>query len=236
LITAAIRAAHDTDGDVDPTLGTALAALGYDRDFASLAGRAVTGTPIVVCPVADWRQIRIEGDVLTVPAGVRLDLGSTAKAWAADRCAAIVARRCDTGVLVALGGDIATAGPAPDGWNILVQDGPDEPACTVTLPAGVAIATSSTISRRWQQGDEPMHHILDPRTGHPVPRVWRTASVVAYSCVEANTLSTAALVRGSGARSWLRDLDVPARLVAADGSSVTSGGWPAEERTEGTPR
>ncbi len=229
LVAAALRAADTTDGDVDPTMGTALAALGYDRDFASLPGREHAAGAIAVFPVADWRQIRLDGDLLTVPVGTRLDLGATAKAWTADRCADIVARHCGTGVLVALGGDIVTAGAAPDGWDILVQDGTAEPACAINLPAGGAIATSSTISRSWRQGNQTLHHILMPQTGYPAPPIWRTVSVVADSCVDANTLSTAAIVRGHKARSWLEDLQVPARLVEADGSIVTCGGWPADE-------
>jgi thiamine biosynthesis lipoprotein len=112
---------------------------------------------------------------------------------------------------------------------VRVQDGPHEPACTISLPAGAALATSSTIGRTWQAGSRRLHHILDPRTGQPAPRVWRTASVAAYTCVRANTLSTAALVRGARAPRWLDALGAPARLVAADGRVTTLGTWPAEE-------
>ncbi len=225
LITVALSAAEATDGDVDPTLGSSLAALGYDRDFAALAGRVDAAGEILVRPTVDWRRIALDGTRLTVPAGTLIDLGATAKAWAADRCAEIVARQCGIGALVALGGDIATAGSAPDGWDILVQDGTGEPACTVTLPAGCAIATSSTISRNWQRATRTMHHILDPRTGYPAIPIWRTATAVAYRCVDANTVTTAAVVRGPRTPAWLRQLGVAARLVAADGSVVTFGGW-----------
>ena len=231
LVATALAAASETDGDVDPTLGTALAALGYDRDFAEIAEVTAIGARLLVVPPADWRGIRLEGDLLSVPAGTRLDLGATAKAWAADRCAEIVAQRCETGVLVALGGDIASAGCAPDGWDVLVQDGAGEPATTVNLPSGAAIATSSTISRSWQHGNRTLHHILDPRTGYPATPVWRTASVVAETCVRANTLSTAAIVRGRPAGTWLQRLGAPARLVARDGSITTCGGWPTEGAT-----
>jgi FAD:protein FMN transferase len=228
LVTAAMAAAEATDGDVDPTMGSALAALGYDRDFASIDPQVAGAARVVIYPGTSWRDVRLDGDLLTAPEGIRFDLGSIGKAWAADRCSKIVAEQCHTGVLVALGGDIATAGDAPDGWDILVQDGPDQPPCTVELPDGGALATSSTISRRWRRGDQMLHHILDPATGDPAPVVWRTASVVSFSCVDANTLSTATLVRGSRARSMLRALDVPARLVTIDGSVETYGGWPAE--------
>jgi thiamine biosynthesis lipoprotein len=234
LVRVALDAAAATDGDVDPTLGLTMCALGYDRDFAHLSDAAINAgmdirTLLRVVPEVDWRDVRLDGRTLTVPRGVLLDLGATAKAWAADRCAALVADNRGTGVLVALGGDIATAGPAPvDGWAIRVQDGPGEPACTVTLPAGAALATSSTIARTWRSGSRRLHHIVDPRTRDAAPPVWRTASVAADTCVRANTLTTAALVRGARATHWLSALGAPARLVAADGSVTTLGTWPAE--------
>jgi len=160
---------------------------------------------------------------IATPEGVELDLGATAKAQAADRAAALVASRLGIGVLVALGGDIATAGPAPDGgWRVLVQDRPGDPQCVVALPAGAAVATSSTVSRAW--GDR-LHHIVDPRTGRPASRMWRTVSVAANTCLRANTLSTAAIVRGQGATRLLAG--VPSRLVKSDQTVLHLGGWPA---------
>ena len=106
-----------------------------------------------------------------VPAGLVLDLGATAKAWCADRCAARIHRELGVGVLVSLGGDIATAGVGPDGgWLVRVQDLPDAtngPNAVVVLRDGCAVATSSTISRTWQRGTSRLHHILDPATRRP---------------------------------------------------------------------
>ena len=107
-----------------------------------------------------------------------------------------------------------------------MQDGPDEPGTTVTLPAGAAIATSSTVHRRWRRGDHVLHHILDPRTGLPAAPVWRTATVAADTCVRANTATTAALIRGERGPAYLAGTGLAARLVAADGSVLTLNGWP----------
>jgi thiamine biosynthesis lipoprotein len=228
LIAAALAAAERTDGDVDPTVAVALRGLGYDRDFAELSV-AGAGARVVVVPAPGWRRVRLDGLELTVDPGVELDLGATAKAWAADRCARLATDRYDVGVLVSLGGDIATAGPAPEGgWRVLVQDRPGDPATTVSLPAGAGLATSSTVSRCWGGDGGILHHILDPRSGLPAPPVWRTASVAAPTCVEANTLSTAVLVRGRRAPAWLRELGAPARLVDTRLAVSTFGSWPAE--------
>ncbi|NMO53190.1 FAD:protein FMN transferase [Actinoplanes sp. TBRC 11911] len=218
LVRAALDAAEQTGGDVDPTVGAAMCGLGYDRDFAR-----ITGGRVRVFPNPDWRSVRLDDRDLVVPEGVLLDLGATAKAVAADRAASLVAARLGIGVLVALGGDIATAGPGPSGgWRVLVRDRPGDPQCTVALPAGAALATSSTVSRTW--GDR-LHHILDPRTGRPASRVWRTVSVAAHTCLRANTLSTAAIVRGHGAVSALSG--APGRLVSFGGDVVRVGGWPS---------
>ena len=225
LVAAALDAARRTGGDVDPTLGGALCSLGYDRDFAALTGREVAPA-VRVFPSPDWTAVRLHAGRLSVPTGTLLDLGATAKAVAADRAAALVALRLGVGVLVALGGDIATAGPGPDGgWRVLVQDRPGDPSCVVRLPAGGALATSSTAGRTWGRPGELLHHILDPRTGRPARPVWRTVSVAAFSCLRANTLSTAAVVRGHEAPKLFGS--VPARLVTPDLDVLRLGGWPS---------
>ena len=162
-----------------------------------------------------------------MPPGVVLDLGATAKAVAADRVAALVHRELGVGVLISLGGDIATAGAPPyGGWQVQVQDRPEDPVAQVTLPSGTAIATSSTVSRQWTRGDRKIHHILDPRTGLPADPVWRSVTVAAGTCVRANAVSTAAVIRGESALRWVEGLRLPARFLGQGGRVVTTSGWP----------
>jgi thiamine biosynthesis lipoprotein ApbE len=235
-IAVALRAARLTAGDVDPTVGAAMSAVGYDRDFDRVPR---TGPPLLVTArsVPGWREVHLEGRLLTMPAGVQLDLGATAKAWAADRSAARIAARFGCGVLVSLGGDIAVAGPVPaGGWRIRVQDvtgSPEDPPAgpysLIAIRAG-GLATSSTTARRWQRGGDVLHHILDPRTGLPAEPVWRTVSVAADSSADANAASTASVIRGRQALGWLTRLGLPARLVDATGVVFTVAGWPAPDQ------
>ncbi|MDT5209719.1 MAG: FAD:protein transferase, partial [Mycobacterium sp.] len=163
LLGAAMTAARQTDGDVDPTIGATMIALGYDRDIATLDHTHPVTASISV--PARWSMVTLEDRVVTVPPGILLDLGATAKAIAADRCADRVHRATASGVLINLGGDIATAGPAPDGgWQVLVHDDADDPAGSVALSSGAALATSSTIHRRWRRRADLVHHIVDPHT------------------------------------------------------------------------
>lgn len=236
LVDGAMDAAFLSDGDVDPTLGNELAHLGYDRDIAQLySGADMAAAPMDVRLThrhPAWRQVVISGSVLTVPAGVSLDLGATAKAIAADLAAARVANDLGCGVLVALGGDIATAGSEPQtGWEVLVQDTDADPSQQVSLAPGAAMATSSTQKRRWLSDGYARHHILDPRFGIPAEIVWRTVTVAAASCLRANTFSTASVVRGLRAVAWLESQGVAARFVDVAGRVVTTTTWPAELST-----
>jgi thiamine biosynthesis lipoprotein ApbE len=233
LVTVALEAAELTAGAVDPTLGVSLQKIGYDRTFRDVAA---DGPPlrVTVRRQADWQVVELDSAARTIrlPHGVELDLGATAKAHAADRAAAAAHQASGSGVLLSLGGDLAVAGPPPaEGWPIVVTEdsgGPlDAPGPVVVLTAG-GLATSSTTVRRWQRGADVLHHLLDPLTGLPVPGHWRTASVAADSCLDANVAATAAIVVGNGAVRWLTDHGYPARLISQDGTVVVVAPWPAD--------
>lgn len=234
----ALRAAELTEGDVDPTVGRALELAGYDRDWRLLDRNSSSVTSpqksVRASFRSGWRTVEVNRGraTLRVPTGVRLDLGATAKAWAADRASQAVYEATGCGVLVGLGGDIATAGPAPErGWSIHVTDdhraGPRAPGQTISIVGG-GLATSSTTVRRWSHEGQEMHHIIDPSTGAPAHSVWRTVSVAALDCADANIAATAAIVRGPEAPIWLEGLGLPARLVGCDGEVHTVGDWPQD--------
>jgi FAD:protein FMN transferase len=230
----ALRAAALTAGAVDPTCGVTLESAGYDRDFERLRAEGIAisvGHPVAA---PGWRTIEWDRSrrMVRIRPGTRLDFGATAKALAADRAARAAWRAAGCGVLVSLSRDLAVYGPAPDGgWRVRVTDdhraGDQSPGQTVILTDG-GLATSSTTVRRWSAGGVELHHIVDPRRGRSADSPWRTVSVAAASCVDANTASTAAIVRGEAAVPWLTGLGLPARLVRRDGGVVAVGGWPAE--------
>ena len=231
-IEVALRVARATDGAVDPTIGRAIRNLGYDRDFDEL--RANNRAPAPPSPSPGWRSVSLDRAAgrVSVAAGVELDLGASAKALAADRAAARIGESLGCGVMVNLGGDIAVAGPAPDaGWRVTVCDDHANPASgpaqRVLISTG-GLATSSTTIRRWSAGGRPCHHIVDPGTGASAPVTWRTVSVAAISCVDANAASTASIVRGPEAPQWLAGLGLPSRLVSSDGAVLAIGGWPQQ--------
>jgi thiamine biosynthesis lipoprotein ApbE len=249
----AIRAAELTGGDVDPTVGRALELAGYDRDWRLLTpyeehacdgprqsgvniDRTRRAERITVRQLSGWRTIALDRSraCVQVPRGVRLDLGATAKGWAADRAADAAAEASGCGALVSIGGDIATSGAGPaGGWHIRVTDDhrsqPTAPGQTIAILSG-GLATSSTTVRRWRHDGREMHHIIDPRTGVPAQTCWRTVSVAAASCAEANIAATAALIQGHSGAAWLEAHGLPARLVDREGNVTAVGDWPAEAK------
>ncbi len=221
-----------TAGTVDPTIGSALVELGYDRDFDQLAAATKPDSHRPE-PAPGWWQVRLDPTARTVsvPLGVQIDLGATAKAFAADRTALHITRELGCSALVNLGGDVAVAGEAPaSGWPIGIAPECRTPADrvdqVVTISAG-GLASSGTTARTWRRGGRQVHHIVDPWTGDAAPAVWALVSATAPSCVEANAWTTAAVVWGKDAVGTLAANRVAARLVDAVGDVVYVGSWPA---------
>jgi len=233
LIGIALTAAAGTDGAVDPTLGLSLSELGYDRTFRDLPPSG-SAPRVTVRRQVDWRVVELDRSATTVrvPDGVQLDLGATAKAHAADR--AVRAAHDATGValLLSLGGDLSVAGnPPAGGWPVRIADdsaAPLDGAGPVVAIRHGGLATSSTTVRQWNWGGQLVHHLLDPWTGRPTTGPWRTVSVTAPSCLEANIAATAAVVLGGRAPAWLIARALPARLVAGNGEVHVVAGWPKE--------
>ena len=229
VLEASLRAAALTGGLVDPTVGAALRRAGYDDDMTVVRDRAGWTVPGDPEPAPGWRQINYTPEVrlLVMPAGTVLDFGSSAKAYAADRIAALLGETLPGGFLVDLGGDIAVAGTAPEaGWQVGIGHDGDRAVQVITI-RDQAVTTSSTRDRAWASGSGTAHHIIDPRTGSPAERVWAEVTCLGATALEANAASTAAIVLGGQAPSWLRAHGIDASLHGTDGTDVRTGNWPA---------
>jgi thiamine biosynthesis lipoprotein len=243
-LAVALRAAALTDGMVDPTVGQAVRDLGYDRDFTHVVDSRLADSALPASgasaarpalPAPGWWRVLLDHPLRRVllPRDVTLDLGATAKAFGADRAAARLGRELGCGVLVSLGGDISVVGETPPGgWRIGIGDDHREaavrPDVSIAITSG-GLATSSIVVRAWRRDGRQVHHIVDPRTGDIPEPVWRTATVAAGNCVDANTASTAAIVLGRDAPEWLARRALPARLVGVSGRVLPVSAWPTAE-------
>jgi thiamine biosynthesis lipoprotein len=219
----ALVAAAATSGLVTPTVLEALERAGYQESFDSpVPNRGPEPRPGPPVPEAGCVALDERTCTVLLPVGVRLDLGGTAKGWAADTCAA---RLAPTGaVLVNAGGDIAVNGVRAGGrpWQVAVESPftPGQMLGVLELDAG-GVATSSRQHRRWRQGDGWSHHLIDPRTGRPAVTDVVSATVVGPSALAAEVAAKQVLLLGSGpGLDWLEAHPALAGLVVLESGQV----------------
>lgn len=208
MVDLALAAAEQTRGLVDPTLGVALEAAGYDRDFAALPPDAGPADPAAPSRL---RGVRLHGRLLELPAGVRLDLNGVVKARTVDDALALLGGDG----YVSAGGDLAGRG-----------------GVSVALPGGDAVqlvegglATSGTDRRRWRRAGALQHHLIDPATGRPAVSLWKQVTVCGGTCLAADVAAKAAFLLGGDGPDWLDENGLPGRFLTAGGETVTNASW-----------
>jgi thiamine biosynthesis lipoprotein len=212
MLALALDAARATGGLVTPTVGGAVLASGYDRDFATLP---LDGGPVEPGRVPAHESVSLRGRILLRVEPVVLDLNGVVKGRTVDDALAVLGRDRPEGGWVAAGGDVATSVPIQVG---LPAGG------TVTLHAG-GLATSSVVTRSWRRGGERQHHLIDPATGSPSRTPWRDVSVAAKNCVAADVAAKAALLLGHAGPSWLDRRGLPGRFVDGRGAVHLNETW-----------
>jgi FAD:protein FMN transferase len=227
-----------THGLFDPTVLPALVGLGYDRTFAQVPRIGPDVPAVRPVPGFDVVGLDHEARLVTLPAGVALDLGGIGKGLAADVLVAGLVERGVTSAEVSLGGDLRVIGPGPDAddaWMIDVQHAGDDSVLFRFPLADEALVQSTRLLRRWTRGDRELHHLVDPRTGWPVengidavvataPEAW-FAEVVAKAVFVAGETAGLALAAASEVDVWLvrSDRSVVATPNVADSLSATAG-------------
>lgn len=222
----ALELALDSDGWYDPTVGAAVIAAGYDRPMAQIVDSG-PGPVTSAAPAGRWREVVVDrrAATVTVPEGVELDLGGSAKGWAVDRALALVAEAVgpSVGVCISAGGDLAATGPAPaGGWPVRISHSINDAAAKgderIRLFRG-AVASSGAVRRAWRVDGKRFHHLVDPRSGRPGTERWRLVTVHSAQCAWADAAATVAWLMGDAAAGWLESRCLTARLVDPDGQA-----------------
>jgi thiamine biosynthesis lipoprotein len=227
LVERAVEGWRLTAGAFDPTLLGPVIRAGYDRSFDLIAPCARPGRSDAEPACAG---IETGPGWVRLPAGSGFDPGGIGKGLAADIVAAELMGAGARGVCVNLGGDLRVAGESPGGgtWTVAVEHpGLPDPIARLGLAAG-AVATSTTLRRRWHVDGELRHHLIDPSTESPSATPTSLAAVVTGQAWVAEVLAKAVLLaRGRSTPDVLAGTGAEALTVDAGGRIRTTPGLAA---------
>ena len=169
-----------------------------------------------VLPFVGWQHVSWHRPVLQLPAGMEIDLGGIGKEYAVDRALSLARTENDAPLLVNFGGDLRVSGRRRDEspWHVAIED-VDQAGATsglLELSQG-ALATSGDTYRYVKDEGVRYGHVLDPRSGWPIPDAPRSVTVHAPTCTEAGLLAKLALLSGADAETFLRQEQVRAWCV-----------------------
>jgi thiamine biosynthesis lipoprotein len=219
VLQQALAAAEASDGLFDPTVLAQLEAAGYRGSFDSMSTDIQRLASIAAGP--GYRALRFPGPgLVSIPPGVRLDLGGFVKGWAVDQAAQHMSPGANW--CINAGGDMLVRGPGPEGLGWLVGvDDPfdiDQPPIAVLAVRDHAVATSSTLRRRWRTPDGMAHHLIDPRTGRSSETDLVSVTVVAENVALAEVLAKQILLLGSdAARGFIAGNGIASMVVDRSG-------------------
>jgi len=231
VLALALQAAHASDGIFDPTVLNALQAAGYNRSFELVGtdGASPQHRQKVAASGSGWQRVLLDAaeGTAALPAGLGIDLGGIAKGWTVDQAARHLGQWGPA--LVDAGGDIRSGGAPGEPWPVAVQDPFDETRdLAVVSLADNAVATSSIGGRRWQRDGQPMHHLIDPRTGQPSCSDLHTVTALAPTATEAEITAKVVLLLGrQKGQRYAEKRGHSVLCIDHAGQQSTAGHWPA---------
>ena len=220
LMEQTLEICRRTDGALDLSIYPIVRAWGFTTGSYQVPDEAEIQA---LLPLVDYRKIQYDaadGDV-TLPVGMKIDLGSVAKGYAGQLVAQMLREHGVQSALLNLGGNVQTVGAKPDGspWQIGIKDPQGEDAMMVLSVEDQAVVTSGGYERYFEQDGQTYWHIMDPSTGHPADSGLISVTIVGDEGVVCDGLSTALFVMGleKAADLWAQSGDFEAVFVTASG-------------------
>ncbi|HMM06912.1 MAG TPA: FAD:protein FMN transferase [Clostridiales bacterium] len=197
VIKASKAVSEASDGAFDITIAPCVALWDFKSDTPSLPDQEKLAD---AAKLTDYTKIKMEGNTVTLPAGMQIELGSIAKGYITDEIAAYCRSRGVKQGMLNFGGNVVVIGSRPDGqpWRVGIQD-PKEPRgqSLIVLPAtNSAVASSGTYERGFTLDGVRYHHILDPETGWPVQNGLVSVTVLTTNSLIAEGYDTACFIMG----------------------------------------
>ena len=227
VIRTALAISEISEGAFDITIAPASALWDFKAETPALPDAEALAE---AASRVNWRALQLEGNTVTLPAGMMIDLGGIAKGYIGDAVRAYLENRGITSAVLAFGGNIVTIGTKPDGkpWKIGVQDidGPAMESMLVLQMGGGSAVTSGNYERGFELDGVRYHHILEPATGWPVQNSLASVTILGDSSAMGDGLSTAAFVLGEEKGLALIESmkDTEAIFILKDRTVITTSG------------
>lgn len=147
-----------------------------------------------------YEKINLNGDKISLPANMSLNLGAVGKGIACDEIAEYLADKKVSGAVISVGGSILTYGKKPDGtpWTVGIvnPENTAEVLGTLSLSGQWCVSTSGDYERYVEVDGVRYHHILNPKTGYPADSGLKSVTILCKSGILSDALSTACFVLG----------------------------------------
>lgn len=180
--------------------------------------------------LVDYTKIVMDGNTVTLPAGMMIDLGGIAKGYIADRVKSYLVSRGVEHAILSFGGNVIAIGRKPDGsdWKVGIQDidRPTGETMMVVRNSGGSTVTSGIYERGFELDGVKYHHLLDPATGWPVQNELASVTILSAGSMESDALSTAVFVLGTeNGLALVESLPgIEAILITRDRKAILSSG------------
>lgn len=224
LLAEALALCESTGGALDVTIYPVVRAWGFTTGDYKVPEKAELEA---LLEGVDYTRVALEGERLTLPEGMELDLGAVAKGWTGDQLMELFAGVGITSAIVELGGNVQALGAKPDGtpWRVALQ-APEGGYAGALEIVDKAVITSGGYQRYFEQDGVTYFHIIDPATGYPADSGLVSATIVADRGVQGDGLSTALFVMGreKAEEYWRGHQDFDFILLCEDGTAVITEG------------
>jgi FAD:protein FMN transferase len=213
ILKEALRFYKETNGIFNPGILSAIEDSGYTKSIEYIKGKELGASSQSAPEISKIQPYQLNEEKQTVILQTRIDLGGIAKGWVID-CAADLLSKQAYG-FINVGGDIRIFGILPRALNIGIEDpfDPSKMLSSIQVSQG-AVATSTSMKRRWKMNGKNKHHLIDTTTGEPSTSTILSSTVTAPTAVEADVLAKVTLLLGEkDGKSWLSSKKIKAVII-----------------------
>ncbi len=223
----AMEVSEKTQGAFDITVGPLVSAWGFGQGNRVKMSQHIVDS---LMPLVGYHKVMLDnGKLVKTDPRIRIDYNAIAQGYAVDVVAGFLDSKGIQSYLIDIGGEVLARRTKPGGdkWSVAIEmptKTADDPRKiqTVVLLQDMAISTSGSYRKFYEENGIRYSHTIDPSTGYPVKHTTLSVSVLADDCMTADAYATAFMVMGvEKGKEYLKKnpkLEVYFIYTAPDGS------------------